>query len=510
MAENETAESPDRAQGNNAVAADAAATASTTAAGVDAAEQHELDPQAEEKPYAYPVRIEDAGPASKKVVVEIPQDRIAAKLDEQFNELRQQASLPGFRRGHAPRKLIERRFNSDVREEVRRALIRESYEQAIEQNSLEVIGEPEFADAEKIQLPDSGPLSYSFQVEVQPAIQLPPLNGLRIRRPKLEVTDENVRQALKNLRQQQGTLVPVEDRGAQEDDHLTADVHVRVEGSEVAHEHDAQVVARPGRIAGIQLDDLAQRLAGMRPGETRTFSVNVPPTYANEQLRGKDAEVEFHLKDIKRLEPIEVNQEFLDSLGFANEQELVDALREQLRDRIDADVKQAMREQVNRYLLDNVNIELPNKLSDRQEQRIVNRRAVELMLRGTPREEIEANLERLRSDARDAAVRELKLFFILQKVAQEQNVDVGESELNGHVAMLAAQRGRRPEKVKQEMAKDGTLSNLYVQMREQKAIDRIVAQAQIEDVDVDAFHKDVAQQPQQQLEQQQDNAQPSA
>jgi trigger factor len=143
-----------------------------------------------------------------------------------------------------------------------------------------------------------------------------------------------------------------------------------------------------------------------------------------------------------------------------------------------------MREQVNKFLLDNVQIELPKKLSDRQAERVVSRRAIDLMMRGVPREQVEASVERLRHGAQDEAVRELKLFFILQKIANDQNVDVDEAELNGRIAMLAAQRGRRPEKMKQEMAKDGSLASLYVQMREQKAIDRLLAGAQVEEVDV--------------------------
>src|SRR5207249_5967546 len=104
-------------------------------------------------------------------------------------------------------------------------------------------------------------------------------------------------------------------------------------------------------------------------------------------------------------------------------------------------------------------------------------------------EQIAQNVERLRTGARDEAVRELKLFFILQKIATDQNTDVDEAELNGRIAMLAAQRGVRPEKLKQEMAKDGTLANLYVQMREQKAIDKILESAEIEEVEVTAEKK---------------------
>lgn len=438
----------------------------------------------QEQPFEYPIKVEDSGPATKKVSIEIPRERIEAKLQEQFKELRQQAAIPGFRVGHAPQKLIEKRFATDVKDQVRRALISESYEQAVEKNSLQVIGEPQFDNPDAIQLPESGALSYSFEVEVQPDIQLPELNKLKVKKPKIEVSDENVQQALTNLREQQGTLIPVEDRGALEKDYLVADVHVKDGDNVVAHQHDAQIVARPGRLAGIQIEDMADRLKGLKPGEKREIKVTAPDTHATEALRGKDLTVEIALKDIKKLEAAELNQEFLDSLGFQNEQELNDALREQMVERISSDVQRSMRDQVTKYLLENVQIDLPTKLSDRQTERVVSRRAVDLMMRGMPREAVEANLEKLSGGAKEEGIRELKLFFILQKVATEQNVDVDEAELNGQIAMLAAQRGRRPEKMKQEMSKDGSLANLYVQLREQKAIDKILESAEVEEVDV--------------------------
>jgi trigger factor len=253
-----------------------------------------------------------------------------------------------------------------------------------------------------------------------------------------------------------------------------------------------QFVARPGRIAGVDVVDLDKQLAGLKPGETRTLKVHVPETHANEQIRGKDIDVEFALKDIKKLELAEIDQDFLDSLGFQNEKELRDALREQMVERINYDVQQSMREQVNKYLLDSVNIDLPTRLSNRQEQRIVQRRAVDLMMRGMPQDQIAQHVEQLRGGARDEAVRELKLFFILQKIAADRNVDIDEAELNGRIAMLAAQRGQRPEKMKQQMAKEGTLANMYVQMREQKAVDEILKDAQVEEIDLQTAQQENA------------------
>ena len=324
---------------------------------------------------------------------------------------------------------------------------------------------------------------------MQPDFTIPTFDHLKVKKPTVQIKEENVDQAMQNLREQQGALVPVEDRGVEKGDYLTADVHVKVDGNVGSHQHDAQIVARPARIAGIQIDDLDTQLEGMKTGETRTINAKASDQHPNEQLRGKDVQIEVALKDLKKLELAEVTPEFLADLGFDNEQELRDALREQMEEKIHDDVQQSMRDQVTQYLLTNTQVEIPAKLSDKQTDRIISRRAVDLMMRGMPRDQVEANIERLRGGAREEAARELKLFFILQKLAAEQNVDVDEAELNGRIAMLAAQQGRRPEKVKAEMAKDGSLSNLYVQMREQRAIDNVLEKAQVEDVDVEAEQK---------------------
>jgi trigger factor len=276
----------------------------------------------------------------------------------------------------------------------------------------------------------------------------------------------------------------VEDRAVETGDYLNADVDLKLGEEVVGSQKDGQLVVRAGRLAGIQIDDLDKQLGGAKAGETRTLNVKAPESHSNEKIRGKDVQIVVTVKDIRRLELAEINQMFLEDLGFDNEQGLRDALREQMDEKITYDIQQAMREQVNRFLLENTHVELPYKMSTKQADRVINRRAVDLMQRGVSREEIQANLERLRYGAVDEAVRELKLFFILQKIATDMEVDVSEGELNGRVAMIAAQRDRRPEKVKQEMTKDGSLADLYVQMREQKAVDKILEKAQVEEVEM--------------------------
>jgi len=445
-------------------------------------ENNQSDTAVAEIPYN--IRVEDFGPATKKVFVEIPKEKVAEKIAEQFKELRQGAHIPGFRKGRAPQKLIEKKFSSDVKEQVRRALISESYEAAIEQNSLQVLGEPEFDNPDAVKIEEDAPLNYSFTVEIQPDITLPELKGFKVKKPKIPITEDHVDQAMQNLREQQGTLTPVEDRGVQERDQVTGDIHVKIDDKVISHQHDATINVRAGRLAGLQIDDLPAQLEGAKSGETRDIKVKVPDNYPAENVRGKDVVIEVAVKDIKKLEPIEIDDEFLQSLGFTKEQELRDALRDQMVERIDFDIKAAMRRQIIEQLLTQVDVKLPSKLSDRQTDRVVNRRAVDLLMKGIPRERIEQNVEQLRTGAQDEAVRELKTFFILQQVAKQMEIDVSEGELNSRIATLAYQQGRRPERLKQEMAKDGnTLTNLYVSMREEKAIDKILETADIEEIE---------------------------
>lgn len=432
----------------------------------------------------YQTKVEEIAPSTRKVTVEIPADVISAKLDENFKEIRTKAALPGFRPGHAPQKLVEKRFGSDIRNDVQRQLIGDSYQKALETNKLDVVGEPEFDNPESIKLPDSGSMTYSFQVEIRPSFELPELKGITVKRAKVEVNETHLEQAMKNLREQQGTLVPVEDRGLQAKDYATADVSIKSDGNEIGSQKDAQFIVQPGRIGGIFIQDIDTQLDGAKIGDTKTVATKAPEDHPKEELRGKDVQIDITIKDIKRLELAEINQEFLESLGFENEQELKDALKEQMEIRVKNDVQQAMRDQVNKYLLENVKMEVPVKLSQRQTQRIVQRRASDLMMRGLPESDIVANIEKIKAGADQQAAQELKSFFILDKIAQQENIEVDENELNGQIAMIAAQMGERPEKVKQRFSKDGTLMNMYLKLRENKAIDKILETAKIEEIEV--------------------------
>jgi trigger factor len=434
--------------------------------------------------FEYPISVEDSGPAAKKITIEIPEDRIKSKMEEQFNELQEVATLPGFRAGKAPRALLEKRFAGDLKKQVRDTLVRESYQQALEKHSLKVIGEPEFDNEGALELPTSGALKYTFSVEVTPEIALPDLAELTVKKPIIKVTDEHVEQALQNLREQQGTLIPVDGRGVKEKDYITADIAIKLGDELIGNQFDTQVIARSSKIGDIEIKDLGEQLAGANVDETRTIKATAPDNHPAEKIRGQEVTIEIKVKDIKELELATIDEEFLDALGFVNAQELNEELRKQMVERIENDVKVAMHNQVRAYLNKNLNVELPAKLSKSQESRIVNRRANELMMRGMGVEQIRANLDRLTAGAADQARNELKLFFALSKIAADNNIEVDESEVNGQIAYMAMMQNQRPEKLKQTMANSGQLSDLWLSLREKKALDKLLETAKIEEVEI--------------------------
>ena len=432
--------------------------------------------------FEYAIKVEEVAPATRKVTIEIPGERIAQKLEENFKDIRSKAALPGFRVGHAPRQLVEKKFGKDIREDVKRQLISESYQQAVEKNKMEVLGEPVFEKPEEVKLPESGAMSFSFEVEIRPQFELPELKGITVKKPKVEVSEKHLEQAMNNLREQQGTLVPVEDRGATAKDHVVADITIKFEGKELGAQKDVQFVVQPGRIGGIFIQDLDKQLEGVKSGASKTITLKAPADHVKEELRDKEVQIEITLKDIKKLELAEINEQFLENLGFKDQAELREALKEQMEIRVKNDVQQAMRDQVNKFLMDSIKIELPAKMSLKQTQRVVQRRASDLLMRGMPMAQVEANIEKIKSGAEEAAAAELKSFFILDKIAANENIEVSDSELNGQVAMVAMQTGERPEKLKQTMSKDGTLMNMYLKMRENKALDKLLENAKIEEV----------------------------
>ncbi|MDX1565412.1 MAG: trigger factor, partial [Phycisphaeraceae bacterium] len=209
------------------------------------------------------VTVQPAGPARKKLVIEVPAERISAKIDDGYESLQDEAAVPGFRKGRVPLRLIEKRFGKEVRKDVCSQLISEGYTHAIESHQLHVIGEPHIEDLEQIQLPEEGSLSFEVEIEVVPDFELPELKGLEVLKPTFEVTDEQVAAQVQRYCEMYGRFQSVDQ--AEAGDYITGRVTIApADQPEEPLEtlNDSQMLVPgesrkfKGAVAGILVDDL--------------------------------------------------------------------------------------------------------------------------------------------------------------------------------------------------------------------------------------------------------------
>ncbi|MBL7106801.1 MAG: trigger factor [Phycisphaerae bacterium] len=430
------------------------------------------------------VKIEESGPCKKKISVEVPEEKITKITDEQYETLRKDAQVPGFRKGRAPRRLLEKRFGKEVAEQIKLQIIAEASEQAVKDNELDVLGDPNI-DHEKIELPESGPLKFEFEAEVRPQFELPELEGIEVEKTKLEVEDDQIDREVEQLAKYSGMWSPREDGGAEESDQVTADVLLKIEGIEEEEKLDNTeiYVRKNGFVGAIPVEDLEKILAGVKGGDKKETTVKVGETYYKEEYRGKKVEIKIAVKEVKWLKPAQINEDFLKRFGVETEDQLRDNIRENLESRLEQQSRAQMTEQIYEYLLEKIDFELPTSVVADQSNTILQRQFSSLLNRGMKEDELKAEIEKLRATSEKDAKEQLKQFFIMDKVAAKYEIEVSDEEVNGRIAQIAIQQGQRPEQMREQMARNGSLSQFAGQIREEKAIAKILEKAKIKEVE---------------------------
>ena len=397
-----------------------------------------------------------------------------------FGELGRTAQVPGFRIGHAPRRLIEKRFGKDIAEDVRNAMVAEAIAPAIEKAGLKTLGDPEI-DLNAIAMPADGDLSFSFEVEVMPEFELPALEGIEVRKQPIEMTDQRVEENLQQIRLSRAHYEQT-DKPAAEGDMVLAGATISGEGLAPLERHGLTLRVAPGQIEGLPLVDLGKALAGTKPGGTASLTIRAADTHPNKDWASKTLTVTLNVSQVRRRILPEVDEAFAASMGFGTLKELRSHIRERLTRRLEAETRQSMRDQVCQYLLDRTKVELPEGATARTTARLLQRRVVDLMYRGVSSEQIQERLTELQAGASEQAKDRMKLSFILAKIAGQQAVKVEEGEVNAAIAQLAAEQNRRPDRLRQELAQDGAMSALEDSLRENKVLDNLLAKAKIVEV----------------------------
>jgi trigger factor len=428
------------------------------------------------------VQIASPSACERHVTVTVSREDVDRYLDEAYSELMSTASVPGFRVGRAPRKLVESRFKDEIGEKIKGSLLMDSLSQISEEQSFTAISEPEL-NLDAIEVPDEGPMVFEFDIEVRPEFDLPQWRGLKVERPVREFTDADVDQSLEQMLARYGQLVPHEGAAA-DGDFVTVNLRTSHDGEQLAFEEERTLRIRPllSFLDG-KMEDFGKLLTGVKAGDKKTGKVELTQDAPNEALRGKELDVEFEVLDVKKLKLPELTADFLQEMGnFESEEKMREAIRANLQRQLEYEQQRKARNQITAELTKKADWDLPPGLLKRQSVRELERAVMELRRAGFSEAEIRARQNELRQNSAASTAKALKEHFILERIAEEEKVEAEEGDFEQEIFLMALQSGESPRRVRAQIEKRGLMDVLQNQIVERKVLERVQAEAKFKDL----------------------------
>ena len=416
----------------------------------------------------------------REISVEIPAAEVARETELQIQRYQKSARLPGFRAGHVPASIIRQRFGEGLKSDVAEALIPKYFRKEAEKQGLIPVSQPRVTD---LHMDNGEPMRFKASFEVLPEVQVEGYKELRADTPEITVTDEEVEQALNNVREQHATYNTVEGRTLTEGDFAQASMDGKPkDGIDVA-----EAKANPVHMDDVLIEiggkntvpEFTHNLTGASSGDERTFDVIYPEESSDKRLAGKTFVYTVKVNGIKQKSLPELNDDFAKELG---EFTSLDQVRKQIRENMEAERRHnAEREAKDKLVAELVkrnDFEVPESLVDRQIDLRLERGLRALAAQGMKMEDLKKmDLPRLRAGQRDQAVHDVKSSLLLERIADLEKIEVSDEEMNRELESLAQQSKQTSEAVRARLTQDGGLDRIRMRIRSEKTLDFLYHQS---------------------------------
>jgi trigger factor len=421
----------------------------------------------------------DAKPdgVKREISVEIPAEDVAREMDKIVQKYQKVARLPGFRSGHVPASIIKQRFKEDLKSDVVEALVPRYFHKEAKKLGLIPVSQPQVTD---LHIHDGEPLRFKAKFEIMPDIVVEGYKELRADHPEIVVKDEEIEDALNNVREQHATFTSVEGRPLAEGDFAQSsmDGKPKVDDDTSKPVHMDEVLIEIG--GKNTVPEFTENLRGANAGDEREFEVTYPADASDKRLAGKTFVYTVKIQAIKQKNLPELNDDFAKELG---EFSSLDQVRQQIRQNMQAERKHdAEREAKDKLLAELVkrnDFEVPESLVDRQIDLRLERGLRALAAQGMKMEDLKKmDLPRLRAGQRDQAVQDVKSSLLLERVADLEKIEAGEDEVNHELEALAQQSKQTPEALRARLTQDGGLDRIRNRIRSEKTLDFLYRQSE--------------------------------
>jgi trigger factor len=410
---------------------------------------------------------------TREVEIEIPADEVARNFRTVTKRYQKNARIPGFRSGKVPESLIRSRFAEQIRQEVMEAVLPEHFRTAIAERQLKPISQPQVTG---IDLEDGKPLHFKAAFEVLPEFSVDGYQDVKVERPSAELTDAEVDAELARIRDSRSTMEPVtEERALADGDFaqisFTGNVQPAEAGSEEQPEQPISGQDVMVHVGGPNtLESFNAALRGATPGQELKFEVSYPDDFSERKLAGKRVAYDLEVKSIKqKIEP-ELNDEFAKELGPY--ESLADFTR-QLREHLAADKQRKVQSETTNRLLDALvqryEFPIPESLVQHQIDARLDRGLRALASQGMRTEDMRnLDFDRLRAAQRSSATLEVKGSILLDRIADIENIQVPEEDVESELQAISLQMREPAESLRTRLTEDGSLARIRERLRREK------------------------------------------
>jgi trigger factor len=430
------------------------------------------------------VTVENLAPCKKLLRVEVDAKAVDEAFAAMTKDFQKQASLPGFRPGKAPVAMVVKKYEKDIEDEVKRKLISDSYRDVVKDKKLDVIGAP---DIEEIQFGRGQALQFAATIETAPEFQLPEYKGLPVKSEARTVTDEDVERALNLLREQQVKFEKVE-RELNDGDVAVVNYTGTCEGKAITdvaptargltQQQGFWVELKPGSF----IPGFGEQLKGAKAGDKRAVTVDFPADFVTKELAGKKGVYDVEVVEVREKVLPPIDDAFAKSYGAENLETLRAGVRKDLENELKYKQDKDIRAQILRQLLNRVTFDLPETAVAAETRNVVYDLVRENTKRGVSRETIEKEKDAIYSAATTNAKERVKLSFLVQRIAEKEEIKVSQEEILRRVQMIAAMNKIAPDKFLKDLQKRNGLVEIYDQLAHEKVLEFLQKNAAIETV----------------------------
>jgi trigger factor len=411
----------------------------------------------------------------REIQIEVPAGEVARTTESLIQKYQKHARLPGFRRGHVPATIIRQRFSEDIKSEVIETLVPRFFRQAAEKQGLVPVSQPRVSD---LHIQDGEPLRFKATFEVMPQIPVEGYKDLRADKPEVTVTDEEVNDTLNNLREQHASFNPVEGRALAEGDFAQVSLDGKPKEGDAKPVHMDDILVEIG--GKNTMPEFSDNLRGASPGDEKTFDVTYPQDYSDKRLAGQTFTYTMKVHSIKQKSLPELNDDFAKELGA--EFTGIEDVKKRIREGTEADKKHRAEHEAKDKLLAELvkrnDFPVPEALVEHQIDVRLERGLRALAAQGMRTEDMKKmDLNRLRTGQRDQAVQEVKASLLLDKIADAENIEVSDDEVNHEIEALAHQSKQTPEAIRSRLTRDGALDRIKSRIRNEKTLNFLYHQS---------------------------------